>query len=419
MTDRPPDSVNTSAREEPLLDWVQWSSRAPDDWWFPLYRIEWLARFSAQYLRTTAQAWVQLLEHFGRLAVAGSVVASLFLFIGNLDDQERSRHYQAWLVINGAFLKGGSGGRIEALEDLASDDVALDGVNLNGAMLRGLILQSASLRFAGFKEADLNGANFVRSDLYEAELSQANLGAAKLAGATLRGAKLDGVCLALADLSGGDLQRSERGRKADLSKSDLTDANLRGALLDTAQLGEAILRGADLRGADLSNASLDRADLANVNVDGDTLLDPKWKQVVEIVRSRKPGKRLVDRDLRQAGLQSAALDSADLSGADLTAADLSNASLRFAVLRGAVIQGVTLAGADLRGVSGVTCEGLGAAYGWDSALRDPALYCGKPLLEPPVRQTPCDRWTQRLMTGEGRRGGLFPAGIFPFGVGPY
>jgi hypothetical protein len=50
-------------------------------------------------------------------------------------DRIKQKHYQAWQVINSAQGKGGSGGRIDALEELHADGVPLVGIDVNGAFL--------------------------------------------------------------------------------------------------------------------------------------------------------------------------------------------------------------------------------------------------------------------------------------------
>src|SRR5262245_27012735 len=45
----------------------------------------------------------------------------------------KAANYQAWQVVNSAHGRGGSGGRIDALEDLVRNDVSLAGVQLDGA----------------------------------------------------------------------------------------------------------------------------------------------------------------------------------------------------------------------------------------------------------------------------------------------
>src|ERR1700741_4710735 len=65
----------------------------------------------------------------------------------------KQKHYQAWQVINTAQGKGGSGGRIEALEELNADGVPLVGVDVSSAFLQGLTLERANLLRADFSSA--------------------------------------------------------------------------------------------------------------------------------------------------------------------------------------------------------------------------------------------------------------------------
>src|SRR5262245_36878266 len=85
----------------------------------------------------------------------------------------KDANYQAWQVVNAAQGKGGSGGRIDALADLARNDVSLAGVNLDGAWLesidlRGAILPHASVRGCNLQASQLSGANLERADLTDA-----------------------------------------------------------------------------------------------------------------------------------------------------------------------------------------------------------------------------------------------------------
>jgi len=57
----------------------------------------------------------------------------------------KQKHYQAWQVVNTAQGKGGSGGRIEALQELDQDGVPLVGVYVAGASLQGVRLPKAGL----------------------------------------------------------------------------------------------------------------------------------------------------------------------------------------------------------------------------------------------------------------------------------
>ncbi|MHC5862896.1 hypothetical protein, partial [Nostoc sp.] len=68
-------------------------------------------------------------------------------------EQRKQAHYQAWLIINSAQQsQTASGGRNEALADLAKDNVSLEGVNVSGVSsdkltyLRFIELQKAILQ---------------------------------------------------------------------------------------------------------------------------------------------------------------------------------------------------------------------------------------------------------------------------------
>ncbi len=69
--------------------------------------------------------------------------------------QERlDSNYQAWLVVNSAQGKGGSGGRIDALANLAN-------ASLKDAYLQGAILSGANM-----KSANLEGANSTAAQIW-------------------------------------------------------------------------------------------------------------------------------------------------------------------------------------------------------------------------------------------------------------
>ncbi len=88
-----------------------------------------------------------LLEVLEYGSTLGIVFGVIFYFAGAKDRLEQ-KHYQAWQVINTAQGKGGSGGRIDALQDLNSDRVPLVGVDLMEAFLREVKLPNANLRRA-------------------------------------------------------------------------------------------------------------------------------------------------------------------------------------------------------------------------------------------------------------------------------
>lgn len=117
----------------------------------------------------------------------------------------KAANYQAWTVVNSAQGKGGSGGRIDALQDLNANRISLAGVRLDGAWLAGINLSGATLPSASFQQAVLRGANFENANLQHVDFSGADLTGANLQGAILKNANLAGARLGVADLRGANL----------------------------------------------------------------------------------------------------------------------------------------------------------------------------------------------------------------------
>jgi Pentapeptide repeats (8 copies) len=218
-----------------------WSVRkqASRRWATPLVWIEWVWEWAAYWLSNWA--FLEVLEYLGTFSV---LVAVIFYF-SESGDRVKLRHYQAWQVINTAQGKGGSGGRIEALQELNEDRVPLVGVDVSSAFLQGVRLRHASLLRSDFSSADVRNGDLSYSNLILANLDSINL----------RDGKLD--------------------------YAQLVQANLK----------DADLTGASLAGVDLSGATLDDADLRNAN-----LQDAKWQQIKSIkganiagVKSAPPG----------------------------------------------------------------------------------------------------------------------------------
>ncbi len=184
-------------------------------WTIPFVAIDWVWEWAAFLLSNWS--FLEVLEYLGTFSV---LVAVIFYF-SESGDRIKQRHYQAWQVINTAQGKGGSGGRIEALEELNADKVPLVGVDVSSAFLQGLDLQGANLLRSDFGSADLRNCNFTSVNLTLANLNSANL----------RNAHLDHAKFAQADL-----------RNSDLTGSSLVGADFSGASLDNADLGDADLK---------------------------------------------------------------------------------------------------------------------------------------------------------------------------------
>jgi len=206
-------------------NWSFVRSRAKHPWMVPFYGIEWALMWIAYWL--SGWAFLEVLEYLGTLSLLLAAV-SYFSESGN---RLKQKHLMAWQVINSAQSKGGSGGRIDALEELHADGVPLVGVDVGDAFLQGI---------------DLGGANLLR--------------------ANLRGA----------DVRGGNLSKSR------LEYADLTSANFRGASFRSANLQKASLEDADLNGADLSDSDLAGANLAKTDLRKADLHDCKWEKISDI-----------------------------------------------------------------------------------------------------------------------------------------
>jgi Pentapeptide repeats (8 copies) len=198
----------------------------------PLIGIEWLAEWVKWVLAKSAL--LEVLEYGSTLGIVFGVI---FYFAGTKDRREQ-KHYQAWQVINTAQGKGGSGGRIDALQDLNEDGVPLVGVDLMDAFLQEVRLPKANLRRANLNSADMRNAVLSGADLEDASMYTTNL-----RGANLENARLGGL--------------------TDLTNADLTGADVRGADLNTVVLDQADLRSADLAGI-LNWKSIRSIKLANI-----------------------------------------------------------------------------------------------------------------------------------------------------------
>src|SRR5271165_916239 len=198
-------------RPEP---WQTQRARLRHSWLVPLLATEWVFDWIAFVL--SRWSFLAVLEYLGSFSI---LVAVIFYF-SESGDRLKQKHYQAWQVINTAQGKGGSGGRIEALQELNHDGVPLVGVDVAGAFLQGIHLPRAKMvrsnlnavdaRNCNFRGADFTASNlqwgnfresnFSAADFHDADLGNADLCAANLSGAVLDGAKLDGADLGKADL---------------------------------------------------------------------------------------------------------------------------------------------------------------------------------------------------------------------------
>lgn len=206
----------------PPTTWAERRGQHHSPWLLPFVKIEWCLEWVAWVLGRWA--FLDVLEYLGTLSLLVAVV----LYFAESGDRTRQRHYAAWAVINSAQGKGGSGGRIEALEELNRDRVPLIGLDGGLAFLQGVRLSNAMLSRCSFQAADL---------------------------------------------------RQSVLRFADLTFCNLRSANFRNADFDHAQLADADLTEADLTGANLNSAELARADLSNADLRNANLSNIRWKEI--------------------------------------------------------------------------------------------------------------------------------------------
>src|SRR5215469_14886646 len=157
-------------RPEP---WHTQRSGLQHSWLVPLLAIDWVFEWIAFVL--SRWSFLEVLEYLGSFSI---LVAVIFYF-SESGNRLKQRHYQAWQVINTAQGKGGSGGRIEALQELNRDGVPLVGVDVSSAFLQGVQLRRANLLRSDFSSADARNSDLSDANLMLANLDSVNLRNAK------------------------------------------------------------------------------------------------------------------------------------------------------------------------------------------------------------------------------------------------
>ena len=224
-------------------------------WLVPFRAFEWLWEWIAYGL--SRWSFLEVLEYLGSF----SVLIGVIFYFSESGDRIKQRHYQAWQVINTAQGKGGSGGRIEALQELNEDKIPLVGVDVSSAFLQGIHLGHANLLRADMRAADLRG-----SDL----------------------------------------------NSANLTFADLHDANLRGARLENASFSDAILKDTDLVGSDLTGADLAKTDLSGADLRLANLSSLKWREIKNIKSANIAGVKGAPEGFMQWALANGAVENAQV-----------------------------------------------------------------------------------------------------------
>ncbi len=235
------------------IGWKMLRAGLKHQWLLPFRAFEWLWEWVAYAL--SRWSFLEVLEYLGGF----SVLVGVIFYFSESGDRIKQRHYQAWQVVNTAQGKGGSGGRIEALQELNEDKIPLVGVDVSSAFLQGIHLPHASLLRSDFRSADLRLSDFT---------------------------------------------------SADLTYSDLEDANLRGSTLRNASFVNANLKGTDLVGSDMSGANLSYSDLDSADLRSVNLKDVQWKQIKSIKNANIAGVKGVPEGLIAWALQNGAIENA-------------------------------------------------------------------------------------------------------------
>ena len=205
----------------------------PQKWWLLTQWINWLIKFPKK-IKVGTTIFLRLLEK----GVLISLIVSLIGYYQEAPKRKRQTHYQAWEIINGAKGQPGSGGRIEALQELNKDQVSLRHVILDEADLSGINLNNALLIKASFKSAQLT---CVTRDNGNRECTK------------IRNANLSYSNLQEANLFDADFQKS-KFRYAKMQGAKLKNTKLQGADFEKAELQNVTFRGADLESANFIGA---------------------------------------------------------------------------------------------------------------------------------------------------------------------
>ena len=137
------------------VPWPELKARARHPALVPLFAFDWGVQWLAWLLGNWS--FLLVLEYLGSFSV---LIAVIFWF-SESGDRVKQRHYQAWQVINTSQGQSGSGGRIDALQELNADRVALTGVSASSAFLQGIHLPHAKLSRADFGSADLRNSDLI------------------------------------------------------------------------------------------------------------------------------------------------------------------------------------------------------------------------------------------------------------------
>ncbi|HEY3743900.1 MAG TPA: pentapeptide repeat-containing protein [Bryobacteraceae bacterium] len=220
------------AREHkhPPESWAEQRATILHTWEIPIFAVKVVIEWVLYYLGRWGV--LKIIEYGSFL----SVVFAVLVYWNEAPDRIKQKHYQAWQVINTSQGKGGSGGRIEAMQELNADKIPLVGVDVSHAFLQGVRLPKAILVRSDFEAADLRDCMLQGARMESSVLHYANLRNGNLRGVHLQDSNLEDADLFGADLGGADLSRTN------LKDVDLRYADLKGMIwadlvaIDTANI---------------------------------------------------------------------------------------------------------------------------------------------------------------------------------------
>src|ERR1700739_3239995 len=179
------EKMKIHIRKERPAAWAERKKQTKRTWFVPFVALEWVWEWVAYALSNWT--FLEVLDYLETFSV---LIAVIFYF-SESGDRVKQRHYEAWQVVNTAQCKGGSGGRIDALQELNEDHVPLVGVDVSGAFLQGVRLEKGHLLRANFSAADARQGKLSSADFTSADLRSANFRESDLSRVSFQGATLD------------------------------------------------------------------------------------------------------------------------------------------------------------------------------------------------------------------------------------
>ena len=201
--------------------WAEQRGDLLHGWELPIFAIKHVVEWVVYYLGRWGL--LRILEYSSFL----SVLFAVLVYFNEAPDRKKQKHYQAWQVINTAQGKGGSGGRIEALQELNADRIPLVALVADHAFLQGVKLPKANLLRSNFEASDLRDCVLEGSHLELSTFKSTNFRGCNLRHTHFRDSDFEDGDLFAADLTGADL--SQCGLKdVDLRYAELKGVNWEG-----------------------------------------------------------------------------------------------------------------------------------------------------------------------------------------------